>query len=137
MSDMDEDRREGTRDEPLRAVTERRELDVPADVAFSWVADWRTHPRWIPLTRAESGSHRWTTTSRTAPRPGGGPEGETFTMVSGPWATRGAPGFVDRMVTVRAGELRRPTLAPELPPAVPGPRRATGNRRRGGRPAPS
>ncbi|ROS78733.1 hypothetical protein [Cellulomonas sp. PhB143] len=103
-------------DGPARgAVRESRTLAVPATTAFAWVGDWRTHPRWIPLTRAESvprpGSlgddgapERWTA-RRPAPGwtgPASRPVGEPFTMVSGPGAGAGLPGVVDRMVTVEA-----------------------------------
>jgi hypothetical protein len=70
----------------VRRVAVGRDLDVDASVAFAWVADPRTHPRFIPLTRMTTPAAR-------------GPEvGDRFTMVSGPLGHRGAPGFVDRMV---------------------------------------
>ncbi|GAA1731507.1 hypothetical protein GCM10009809_28730 [Isoptericola hypogeus] len=65
---------------PARRVEVARLVPVEASVAFAWVADPRTHPRWIPLTRMASpvppepveGSPR-------------GPEsGDRITMVSGP-----------------------------------------------------
>ncbi|GIJ00560.1 polyketide cyclase/dehydrase/lipid transport protein [Sediminihabitans luteus] len=58
-----------------------RVIGVPASRAYAWVADPRTHPRWIPVTRLDA------------------LDGADFTMVSGPFARRGAPGFVDRMTT--------------------------------------
>jgi len=73
-----------------------RELPVDASVAFAWVADPRTHPRFIPLTRLATPAAR-------------GPEvGDRFAMVSGPFAVRGARGFLDRMVVTG---LERPSTA--------------------------
>ncbi|MFC8923256.1 SRPBCC family protein [Cellulosimicrobium sp. NPDC057127] len=73
-----------------------RELPVDASVAFAWVADPRTHPRFIPLTRMATPAVR-------------GPDvGDRFTMVSGPFVGRGAPGFPDRMVV---DSLERPSTA--------------------------
>ncbi|GAA4719634.1 hypothetical protein GCM10023216_05380 [Isoptericola chiayiensis] len=63
-----------------------RVVSVPASVAFAWVADPRTHPRFIPLTHLVP--------EPTAPL---GP-GDEFTMVSGPGVRRGLPGFADTMV---------------------------------------
>ncbi|MFE6236558.1 SRPBCC family protein [Cellulosimicrobium sp. NPDC057862] len=80
----------------VRRVAVARELDVDATVAFAWVADPRTHPRWIPLTVVATPAAR-------------GPEvGDRFTMVSGPSARRTGRGFTDRMV-VEA--LDRPSVA--------------------------
>jgi hypothetical protein len=70
-------------------------VPVEASVAFAWVADPRTHPRWIPLTRLDSAV-------------AGPVVGATFTMVSGPGARRGARGLADRMVVE---ELTRPSTA--------------------------
>lgn len=73
-----------------------RELPVDASVAFAWVADPRTHPRFIPLTRMATPAAR-------------GPDvGDRFTMVSGPFVGRGAPGLPDRMVVE---SLERPSTA--------------------------
>lgn len=58
-----------------------RDLAVSVEEAYARVLDWRSHPDWIPMTRAESNG------------------GEAFTMVSGPFVARGAPGFPDRMIT--------------------------------------
>lgn len=63
-----------------------RLVAVEASVAFAWVADPRTHPRFIPLTHLVPG-----------PTTALGP-GDEFTMVSGPGVGRGLPGFADRMV---------------------------------------
>ncbi|QJW35896.1 SRPBCC family protein [Cellulosimicrobium protaetiae] len=80
----------------MRRVTVARELDVDATVAFAWVADPRTHPRWIPLTVMATPAAR-------------GPEaGDRFTMVSGPSARRTGRGFTDRMVVE---VLDRPSVA--------------------------
>ncbi|SDS20532.1 hypothetical protein SAMN04489860_1033 [Paraoerskovia marina] len=64
-----------------RRVQVTRDLAIPVEEAYSRVLDWRSHPDWIPMTRAESNG------------------GESFTMVSGPFVHRGVPGFPDRMVT--------------------------------------
>ncbi|MCB7136959.1 SRPBCC family protein [Cellulosimicrobium marinum] len=73
-----------------------RELPVAASVAFAWVADPRTHPRFIPLTRMATPAAR-------------GPEvGDRFAMVSGPGVARGWRGFVDRMVVT---SVERPSAA--------------------------
>ncbi|MBD5786606.1 SRPBCC family protein [Cellulosimicrobium terreum] len=77
-----------------------RELDVDATVAFAWVADPRTHPRWIPLTRMTTPAGR-------------GPEvGDRFTMVSGPTVARTGRGLADRMVVT---SLERPSTAAGRP----------------------
>ncbi|GMA24739.1 hypothetical protein GCM10025864_24980 [Luteimicrobium album] len=73
------------------------ELALPADEAFALVADPRTHGTWVPLTRFEPG----TAGDAAVVTPGDGTwspgPGATFTVVSGPGARRGGPGFVDRM----------------------------------------
>jgi len=80
----------------VRRVAVARELDVAASVAFAWVADPRTHPRWIPLTRMATPAAR-------------GPEvGDRFTMVSGPFVARSGRGLADRMVVE---SLERPSVA--------------------------
>ncbi|WP_034610845.1 SRPBCC family protein [Cellulomonas sp. URHD0024] len=58
----------------------------PVDAATAWalVADPRAHARWIPLTRVGL--------STSAPE-----VGAVVTAVSGPFATRGAPGLADVM----------------------------------------
>lgn len=87
-----------TRGGAVRRVAVARELDVDASVAFAWVADPRTHPRWIPLTRLATPTGR-------------GPEvGDRFTMVSGPSAAR--RGLADRMVVE---SLERPSVASGRP----------------------
>ncbi|MCA5892979.1 SRPBCC family protein [Isoptericola sp. NEAU-Y5] len=85
---------------PDRRVEVARLLPVEASVAFAWVADLRTHPRWIPLTRLDGQA-----------RPG--PElGDRFTLVSGPGVRRdGALGrlvMADHMVLEL---LERPSTA--------------------------
>jgi len=80
----------------VRRVAVARELGVDASVAFAWVADPRTHPRWIPLTVMATPAAR-------------GPEvGDRFTMVSGPRVGRTGRGFPDRMVVE---SLDRPSVA--------------------------
>jgi hypothetical protein len=71
--------------QPYR-VEASRVLPVDAATAFAWVADPRTHPRWIPLT---AGVERTLEPLH---------EGLAFTMVTGPGARRTGRGFVDRMV---------------------------------------
>lgn len=69
-------------------------LPLSAERAFALVADVRTHPRWVPLSRGTFHGADGSTVPATAWRPGVGAE---FTMVSGPFAPQGAPGFPDRM----------------------------------------
>ncbi|WP_418276011.1 SRPBCC family protein [Isoptericola jiangsuensis] len=77
-------------------VEASRIVDTDAATAFAWVADARTHPRWIPLTVC-------------AERDLGTPHvGQAFTMVSGPAVRRSRRGFTDRMVVT---ELDPPTVA--------------------------
>lgn len=64
-----------------RRVQVTRDLPIPVEEAYARVLDWRSHPEWIPMTRAEANG------------------GESFTMVSGPFVDHGAPGFPDRMIT--------------------------------------
>ncbi|WP_353708506.1 SRPBCC family protein [Cellulosimicrobium sp. ES-005] len=83
-------------DGAARRVSVARDLAVDATVAFAWVADPRTHPRWIPLTAMATPAVR-------------GPEvGDRFTMVSGPSARRTGRAFTDRMVVE---SLDRPSVA--------------------------
>lgn len=81
-------------------------------MAYAWVADPRTHPRFVPLTRLDGG-------------PRGGPQvGDVITMVSGPGVRRGRRGLVDRMVVevlerpsttaARVGRTRLRKLGPVL-----------------------
>lgn len=64
-----------------------RVVGIPADEAWRLVTDVRNHARWIPLTRIDVD---------------GAPTlGTTFAGVSGPGATSGGPGLVDRMVIER------------------------------------
>ncbi|HWS57164.1 MAG TPA: hypothetical protein VN257_01380 [Actinotalea sp.] len=65
----------------------RRVLPVSATRAWDLVTDVREHARWVPLTRVGA--------------PARLSVGETFVAVSGPTATRGGPGLVDRMVVER------------------------------------
>jgi hypothetical protein len=71
-----------------------RVVAADAATAFAWVADPRTHPRFIPLTVCAE---------RTLEAPH---EGLAFTMLSGPGIRRHGRGIVDRMVVI---ELRPPT----------------------------
>lgn len=96
----------------VRRVEVARLVPVEASVAYAWVADPRTHPRWIPLTRLDGGV------------PAGPAVGDEFTMVSGPRARRGARGLADRMVVEeltapsttagRVGRTRLHKLGPML-----------------------
>lgn len=65
---------------PIDAVV--RSFPVDAATAWALVADLRNHERWIPLTRVEV-------------------DGSTVRAVSGPFATRGAPGLTDVMTIDR------------------------------------
>ncbi len=73
------------------------DLPLPVGEAFDLVADPRTHGTWVPLTRFEPGAT--TGAARTSSGDDGWypAPGATFTVVSGPGARRGGPGFVDRM----------------------------------------
>lgn len=85
---------------PARRVEVTRLLPVEASVAFAWVADLRTHPRWIPLTRLDG-----------AARPGPEP-GDRFTMVSGPGVHR--DGLLGRLVVADhmvLEQLERPSTS--------------------------
>ena len=73
-------------------------LPLSAERAFALVADVRTHPRWVPLSRGVFHGPEGSPVPATAWRPGVGAE---FTMVSGPFAPQGAPGFPDRMRITR------------------------------------
>jgi len=65
-----------------------RTLPLPPDEAWDLLVDARNHARWVPLTRVETDG---------PPR-----VGTRIRAVSGPFARRGAPGIVDRMVITRA-----------------------------------
>ncbi len=81
---------------PALRVEVARLVPVDASVAYAWVADPRTHPRWIPLTRLDGGA-------------ASGPVvGDPFTMVTGLGVARGRRGVVDRMVVE---ELTSPSTA--------------------------
>jgi hypothetical protein len=81
---------------PVLRVEVARLVPVEASVAYAWVADPRTHPRWIPMTRLDGGA-------------ASGPVvGDAFTMVTGPGVRRGRRGLVDRMVVE---ELTSPSTA--------------------------
>jgi hypothetical protein len=69
-------------------------LPISAERAFALVADVRTHPRWVPLSRGTFHGPDGALVRANAWRPGVGAE---FTMISGPLAPQGAPGFPDRM----------------------------------------
>ncbi|KSW14017.1 SRPBCC family protein [Cellulomonas sp. B6] len=74
--------------EPARRVASvTRALPVPAAAAWDALTDARRHAAWVPLTRV---------TTDGPPR-----LGTRVEAVSGPWARRGAPGLVDRMVVTR------------------------------------
>ena len=81
--------------EPVRVT---RTLPLPADTAWELLTDSRNHERWVPMTRIR--------TEPPEPTPGG-----SVVATSGPFARRGAPGFVDRM---RIDRLDPPT------PTTPG-----------------
>lgn len=85
---------------PAAAVA-RRVLPLRAEDAWDLLTDMRNHVRWIPLIRMDA-----------AP---GLPVGAVFTAVSGPFATRGAPGLADRMQVV---ELVPPHTDPNGPGTV-------------------
>lgn len=70
-----------------RAAVARRVLPLRAEDAWDLLTDMRNHVRWIPMTRMDAAASL--------------PVGAVFTAVSGPFATRGAPGVVDRMAVVR------------------------------------
>ncbi|MHA7133466.1 SRPBCC family protein [Oerskovia turbata] len=69
-------------------------VPIGAERAFGLVADVRTHPRWVPMSRGIFHSPDGSPVRAAAWRPEVGAE---FTMVSGPFAPQGAPGFPDRM----------------------------------------
>ena len=85
-----------------RRVEVARVVPVEASVAYAWVADLRTHPRWIVATRLQGPA-------------GGGPEvGDRYAMASGPGVGRD-PGtalgrlvVLDRMVVE---QLERPSTS--------------------------
>lgn len=68
------------------AAVARRVLPLRAEDAWDLLTDMRNHVRWIPLTRMNAAASL--------------PVGAVFTAVSGPFATRGAPGLADRMEVV-------------------------------------
>lgn len=70
------------------AAVAHRVLPLRAEDAWVLLTDMRNHVRWIPLTRMDAAPSL--------------PVGAVFTAVSGPFATRGAPGVVDRMEVVRS-----------------------------------
>ncbi|MBC7306675.1 MAG: hypothetical protein H5T80_07030, partial [Dietzia sp.] len=69
-----------------RAAVARRVLPLRAEDAWDLLTDLRNHVRWIPMTRMDAAASL--------------PVGAVFTAVSGPFATRGAPGLADRMQVV-------------------------------------
>lgn len=71
-----------------RAAVARRVLPLRAEDAWTLLTDMRNHVRWIPMTRMDAAPSL--------------PVGAVFTAVSGPFATRGAPGLADRMAVVSA-----------------------------------
>ncbi|SKC38663.1 SRPBCC family protein [Krasilnikoviella flava] len=85
-----------------RRVEVARIVPVDASVAFAWVADLRTHPRWIVATRLEGTAGR-------------GPElGDRYTMASGPGARRAPGSGLGRLVVMDSmvvEQLERPSTA--------------------------
>lgn len=83
-----------------RAAVVCRVLPLSAARAWDLVTDVHQHVRWVPMTRIGA--------------PGRLSVGETFVAVSGPTATSGGPGLVDRMVVERLDppvEARGPEAA--------------------------
>jgi hypothetical protein len=74
---------------------------LPLDQARAWdlVADARHHTRWVPLTRVDlAGPDPVAGTGWNRRPDGSAPQvGDEIDAVSGPFARRGAPGFLDRM----------------------------------------
>ncbi|MFI2103106.1 SRPBCC family protein [Isoptericola sp. NPDC019693] len=87
---------------PVRRVEVARVLPVEASVAFAWVADLRTHPRWMVATRLDGPA-------------GHGPElGDRCTMASGPGARRDPASALGRLVVLDrmvVEQLERPSTA--------------------------
>jgi len=85
---------------PARRVEVARIVPVDASVAFAWVADLRTHPRWIPATRLVGSASA-------------GPElGDRYTMASGPGARRDPASTLGRLVMLDrmvVEQLERPS----------------------------
>ncbi|MEL7976647.1 SRPBCC family protein [Isoptericola sp. F-RaC21] len=85
-----------------RRVEVARVVPVEASVAFAWVADLRTHPRWIVATRLEGSAAR-------------GPEvGDRCTMASGPGARRDPRSALGRLVVTDrmvVEQVERPSTA--------------------------
>ncbi|MCK9794736.1 SRPBCC family protein [Isoptericola sp. 4D.3] len=83
-----------------RRVEVARIVPAEASVAFSWVADLRTHPRWIVATRLAGPA-------------GPGPEiGSRYTMASGPGARRDPGSAMGRLVVpdrMVVEQLERPS----------------------------
>lgn len=79
-----------------------RVVPVEASVAFAWVADLRTHPRWMVATRLQG----------TAAH---GPElGDRCTMASGPGVRQDPASLLGRLVVVDrmvVEQLERPSTA--------------------------
>ncbi|MBU4213801.1 MAG: SRPBCC family protein [Actinobacteria bacterium] len=71
----------------MREARVVRRLAAPASRVWPLLVDARNHAAWIPLTRVEADGP-----------PGVGTQ---VVAVSGPGATRGGPGLVDRMVITR------------------------------------
>lgn len=78
-----------------RPASASMRLPVPAEQAWDLVTDVRNHARWIPLTRIDA-DHPLRV-------------GDAFAAVTGPRATRGGRGLVDRMRVTAASP---PTTAP-------------------------
>lgn len=93
-------------------VTVSRVLPLRAEDAWALLTDVRNHARWVPLTRVTVND---TLTSATDPGPAPVPAGARFTAVTGPWAGRGAPGLVDRMVVEHLQAPRTDDAGPGSP----------------------
>jgi len=85
-----------------RRVEVARLVPVEASVAYAWVADLRTHPRWIVATRLEGPAGR-------------GPEvGARYAMASGPGVRRDPGSLLGRLVVLDrmvVEQLDRPSTA--------------------------
>ncbi|MGW8568297.1 SRPBCC family protein [Isoptericola sp. NPDC055881] len=72
----------------VHRVEVARVVPVEASVAYAWVADLRTHPRWIVATRLDGPA-------------GAGPEiGDRYTMASGPGVRRDPGSGLGRLVVL-------------------------------------
>lgn len=81
-----------------RPASASMRLPIPAEQAWELVTDVRNHARWIPFTRIDA-AHPLAV-------------GDAFAAVTGPRATRGGRGLVDRM---RVTAATPPTTSPPRP----------------------